>query len=543
MRSPLLIFAFLFLFLYSACKNNEEETGIEERNDIEEITFLTEDSTIEDFFEDSETLTADLYGSSNVFTFYEDRDFQPVWNKRELREQLFRNIENIEDEGLFFEDYHGERLQNLFQSLNENSEEENNLLEILLTDSYLRLAEDLATGKIDPTEVHEIWGTPLNKIDTHSLLKNALVDGNINKSLDTLKPDHIVYFQLKSALDEFKKNWENEGETTKINTGRLIRPGDKSDRILSIARRLSELGYFRGTIDSTKNVYNKDLQEAVKQFQLEHDLQGDALLGTTTISNLNLTRKDRYHQLLVNLERWRWLPRDFGEHYIIVNIPDFQLSVVKNGDTIRSHKIMVGTEARKTPVFSDEIGYIIYNPTWTIPPTIKKNDVIPGAQKDISYFQKKNIKVYDREGNSVDPASVDWNSSKARTYTYRQPAGPTNPLGVVKIIYPNEYLIYLHDTPSRSLFERNARAQSSGCVRVQDALGLAKYLLNDQDKYNDKKIKDILNSGKTTQVPVKQKVSVHHFYWTAYKKGDTIKFVDDIYNLDQKTWELLKPNS
>jgi len=426
MRSPLLIFAFLFLFLYSACKNNKEEAGIEERNDIEEITFLTEDSTIEDFFEDSETGTADLYGSSNVFAFYKDRDFQPVWNKRELREQLFRNIESIEDEGLFFEDYHGERLQNLFQSLNENSEEENNLLEILLTDSYLRLAEDLATGKIDPTEVHEIWGTPLNKLDTHSLLKNALVDGNINKSLDTLKPDHIVYFQLKSALDEFKKNWENEGETTKINTGRLIRPGDKSERILSIARRLSELGYFRGTIDSTKNVYNKDLQEAVKQFQLEHDLQGDALLGNTTISNLNLTRKDRYQQLLVNLERWRWLPRDFGEHYIIVNIPDFQLSVVKNGDTIRSHKIMVGTEARKTPVFSDEIGYIIYNPTWTIPPTIKKNDVIPGAQKDIGYFQKKNIKVYDREGNSVDPASVDWNSSKARTYTYRQPAGPTN---------------------------------------------------------------------------------------------------------------------
>lgn len=543
MRNPRLKFAFICLLLISACKNNKEEPGIEERNEIEEITSLTEDDDIEDFFEDSKSGIAQLYNSTQVSGFYKERDFEPIWTKRDLREQLYRNIENIEEEGLFFEDYHGEKLQKLFRSLDTNSEEDNTLLEILLTDSYLSLSKDLATGKLDPTAIHEIWGTPVNRIDPNSLLKKAISKGNIEESLDSLKPDHIVYQQLKEALSQFKKTGIRERSSTKIPSGRLLKPGEKSDRIYSVTKRLAELDYFEGPIDSTNTIYNENIQEAVKAFQLDHDIQVDALLGNNTISNLNLTKIDRYHQLLVNMERWRWYPRDLGEHYIIVNIPGYQLSVVKNGDTLRNHKIMVGTEVRKTPVFSDEIDYIIYNPTWTIPPTIKKNDVIPGAKKDIGYFQKKNIRIYDSEGSSVDPASVDWSSSKARSYTYRQPAGPTNPLGLVKIIYPNEYLIYLHDTPSRSLFEKNVRAQSSGCVRVQDALGLAKYLLNDQEKYDDKKIEDILKSGRTTQIQVNQKVKVHHFYWTAYQKKDTIKFIDDIYNLDQKTWDKLKPRS
>lgn len=541
MRSPLLKFALVFLFLFSSCKNNQEDAGIEERNEVKEVTSLTEDDKIEDFFEDAETGIDQIYNLSQVTEFYKENDFEPIWTSRELREDIYRNIENIEGEGLFFEDYHGEKLQKLLSSLDTNSEEENNLLEILLTDSYLKLSEDLATGKLDPTEIHDIWGTPINQIDPRSLLKKAISEGNIQKSLDSLKPNHIVYHQLKEALRQFKKTGIREKSSTKIPSGRLIKPGEKSDRIHSVTKRLAELGYFKAPIDSTNTIYNENIQEAVKEFQLDHDIQVDALLGNNTISNLNLTKIDRYHQLLVNLERWRWYPRDLGKHYIIVNIPGYQLSVVKNGDTLRSHKIMVGTEVRKTPVFSDEIGYIIYNPTWTIPPTIKKNDVIPGAKRDIGYFQKKNIKIYDNDGNNVDPSSVDWNSSKANSFTYRQPAGPTNPLGIVKIIYPNEYLIYLHDTPSRDLFEKNVRAQSSGCVRVQDALGLAKYLLSDQEAYDDKKIEAILKSGKTTQIPVKQKVKVHHFYWTAYQKKDTIKFIDDIYNMDQKIWELLKP--
>ncbi len=540
MRSPLLIF--LCLLLLWSCKNENESPGIEERNEVEEISLLTKSGRIEDYLEDpGEELK--LYDLSGVSVFYEANDYEPIWNNRKLRESLFRNIENVEEEGLFFEDYHGDILKRLLSSLDSLTKEEKNFLEILLTDSFLRLSQDLGTGKLNPKQLYQIWGTPLNELDSKQLLMKAIAEGDIQKALDSVKPNHLVYTGLKKSLKQFKRRGIEEDSATQIPTGKLIRPGETDERIASVAKRLSELGYFKGNPDSVKTDYNKELQDAVKNFQQEHGIQVDALLGNSTINNLNLTRRDRYHQILVNLERWRWYPRDLGEHYIIINIPDYKLSVVKNGDTIRSHRTMVGTQVRKTPVFSDQVRYIVYNPTWTIPPTIKKNDVIPGMRRDPNYLKRKGLRVFDSKGNIVDPSTIDWSSSKALSYTYRQQPGVTNPLGVVKIIYPNEYMIYLHDTPSKDLFEKNARAQSSGCVRVQDALDLSKYLLSDQEKYDDSKIEEILRSGKITEIPVTQDVKVHHFYWTAINEKDTTRFIDDIYNLDKALWEQLKPES
>ena len=534
----------IICLLFAGCKDEKKEAaGIEERHEVEEITQLTDSGEIEDFFDDSPEESQEISNLKEAASFYEANDYAPVWSNRELREDLFRQIENIEEEGLFFEDYHGEQLQKLLSTIDSNTEEENTFLEILLTDSFFRLSKDLATGKLNPKDIYEIWGTPLNQIDVKELLNKAIAEGNVQAALESVKPDHIVYQGLKKALKEFKKaDWRN-APATRIESGKLIRPGESDPRIFSVTKRLSELGYYKGKIDSTNIRFNDSIQHALKEFQRDHDLQIDALLGETTIKNLNYTKEDRLHQILVNLERWRWYPRDLGEHYIIVNIPNYELSVVKNGDTIRTHKTMVGTQVRRTPVFSDQIGYIIYNPTWTIPPTIKKNDVIPGASRDIDYLRKKNILVYDDRGNTIDPSGIDWSSSKARSYTYRQPAGATNPLGLVKIIYPNEYMIYLHDTPSKKLFENNARAQSSGCVRVDDALGLAAYLLGDNKAYDQQKIENILKSGKTTEIAVTQPVKVHHFYWTAFQQKDTTRFIDDIYGLDQKLWELLKPKA
>ncbi|TBW30398.1 murein L,D-transpeptidase [Gramella sp. KN1008] len=534
------LYLIIILLLYSGCKDKTDTPGIEERNDVEEISYLTKAGRVEDFLEELEGETQ-LYNIQAVSEFYEDKDYEPIWNSRKLREDFYRTIENIEDEGLFFEDYHGDKLKTLLSSLDSNSRDENTLLEILLTDSFLRVSGDLATGKLNPTQLYTIWGTPLNEIDSKALLNKAITQEDITQAIDSVTPQHIVYKGLKKALKQFKRTGIQEDSATQIPSGRLIRPGESDERIKVVTQRLKELGYYNKVPDSLNTNYNKELQEAVKNFQMDHGIQVDALLGKTTVNNLNLTKRDRYHQILVNLERWRWYPRDLGSHYIIVNIPDYRLSVVKNGDTIRSHRTMVGTEVRKTPIFSDEIGYIVYNPTWTIPPTIKKNDVIPGVKKDPNYLRKKGLRVLDSRGNSVDPSTVDWSSSEALGYTYRQQPGASNPLGVVKIIYPNEYMIYLHDTPSKDLFEKNARAQSSGCVRVENALDLARYLLSDQDKYDDEHIDKILRSGRTTEIPVTQEVKVHHFYWTAVNEKDTTRFIDDIYNLDKDLWEKLKP--
>lgn len=547
MRWRSLILVVLFSFFIISCRENSDSRGItreynpEKEADANEFGPLTDSGEIEDYLEDHPGDEQEIYNLKKVVEFYQNNDFEPVWTNHSLRTSLYSYIENIEEEGLFFEDYHGDKLQGFLSTLETNTEEENNLLEILFTDAFIQLSNDLGTGKLDPREIYDIWGTPVNEVDAVGLLGKVSTAGNIAEVLDSLKPDHIVYLGLKNALKEFKKtDWRN-APATRIAPGKLIKPGESDERIFSVTKRLSELGYYNGTIDSTNTKFNDSIQAALKAFQKDHDLQIDALLGNATIKNLNYTKEDRLHQILINLERWRWYPRDLGEHYIIVNIPNYELRVVKKGDTIRTHKTMVGTEVRKTPVFSDEVRYVIYNPTWTIPPTIKKNDVIPGASRDANYLRKKNLQVLDGDGNLVDPSTINWSSSKALSYTYRQPAGPSNPLGIVKIIYPNQYMIYLHDTPSKKLFENNARAESSGCVRVEDALGLAEYLLSDQERYDRKRIDEILKSGKTTEIPLKQKVKVHHFYWTAYQKKDTIKFINDIYDLDFKLWNLLKP--
>ncbi|MFV8226790.1 L,D-transpeptidase family protein [Christiangramia aquimixticola] len=540
MNRPLL-YIWLICSLFTACKEEEAGKKIVENHEQPEILELAEADEIEDYLESLEDSTqTSIYELPGIIKFYKDRGYEPVWTSLELRNDLYQQIENIEFEGLFYEDYHGEKIHGLLK--NTSLKESNSPLEILLTSAFLRLSNDLGTGKLDPTKIYDIWGTPTNTVEPFELL-NKIAEGQSSPGeiLDSIKPDHVVYLGLKKALRQYREAGIKENSTTTIPSGKMIRPGEKDERIELVAHRLSELGYFKNNPDSVSNRYTKDIQTALESFQLDHGLQVDGLVGNTTIENLNLTTEDRYHQLLVNLERWRWYPRDLGDQYIIINIPNYELHLVKGKDTLRYHKTMVGTEARKTPVFSDKVEYIIYNPTWTIPPTILKNDIIPGTRNDLGYLQRKNIRVYNRNGNQVDPQEVNWHSSEARSYTFRQPAGPSNPLGLVKIIYPNKYMIYLHDTPSKKLFENNARAQSSGCVRVQDVLDLARDLLSDQKKYDDKKIGEILKSGRTTEIPVTKDVKVHHFYWTAYQKKDTTKFIDDIYDLDKKLWELLKP--
>ena len=318
----------------------------------------------------------------------------------------------------------------------------------------------------------------------------------------------------------------------------MIRPGENARTIPLISKRLHRLQYLENFIDSTN--YDQPIQDAIKNFQRDHGLELDGIIGKSTISELNKTNQERLQQVMVNMERWRWYPRDLGEQYLLINIANFELQLIKNGETKETRRIMVGTKSRKTPVFSHKIEYVVLNPTWTIPPTIRKRDVIPGMRKSKDYLAKKNIDVYS-SGKRVDPSSIDWNSSEPYNYTYMQEPGPTNPLGIVKIIYPNEYLIYLHDTPSKSLFSKNSRAQSSGCVRVEGALDLAKYLLDDQPEFSSEKIDEILASGKTTEIPVNKEVNVHHFYWTTFQKNDSLYFINDIYERDQKIWEALSP--
>lgn len=483
-----------------------------------------------------------LFRKDSVLSFYSNRSHAPAWSEDNLREDLIETFKTADQEGLYFEDYNGDKIQEDLKNFKNLSDREKSNLDVMLTDSFFMFGEHLLNGRLDPKELHEIWDVPRNKVKMVDLLNSVIEKNDLQLALENLRPNHIIYKQLIASGKEYQKlSFENDAWED-IPFGEMIKPGKQDQRIPVIQERLRNLGYLK-TSNPENTINTEDIQKAVETFQGENGLQADGIIGDTTIELLNIDYDERLEQVMVNLERWRWYPRDLGEHYIIVNIANFRLDVVKEGDTVHTHRTMVGTEARKTPVFSEEVEYIVFNPTWTIPPTIQNDDVIPGMRKNSGYLSRKNINVYDKSGNQLDPSSINWNADEAKSLTYMQNPGPGNPLGRVKIIYPNKYFIYLHDTPSQALFARNSRDQSSGCVRVENAVDLAKYLLDDQQEYSSDSVDKIIAKGDTKQIQMKQKVKVHHFYWTAWRENGATRFTADIYKYDSKIYNALRKAS
>jgi len=538
---------FIFMVFISCADDKDREPGIETTKEegAEVIEKLASAELIAKKFPgiSNSVSNVNLQHSSLLDSIYSKRNYTPIWTERAMREDLYRSIERASEDGLDPEDYHLSYLTNSLANLSELNDGERSLTEIILTDAFFALASDYNSGKLNPAEIYDIWGVESNKIDLPGLLNYGVQKKNIIAAIDSVIPKHEVYKGLKRSLKEYLKLAENEENPTFISEkGESIKADEKDERIPNIKRRLKELGYWDKEIVDSATVYEESLQEAVKEYQEKYGIETDGVIGAGTIETLNTTYQKRLEQILVNLERWRWYPKDLGDEHIVVNIANYRLHFVRDGDTVASHRTMVGTEARKTPIFSDEVEHIVYNPTWTIPPTIKSKDVIPSAKRDPNYISKKNYSIFDRSGKRLSANEVDWSSPEVKGYTFRQEAGPANPLGLVKIIYPNKYMIYLHDTPSKSLFDKNLRAQSSGCVRVQNALELAKMLLSDQPKYDDEKIREILDSGKTTTIKVTQKVKVHHLYWTAWNENGSTRFAEDIYKRDAAIYKLLTKN-
>lgn len=518
-----------------ACKNGGENSE-SWFSDLQTST----PTTTEEVREGLETLpeALELHSLELLEQFYATRNNEPAWNDEDVIAAFLDELEKAEDEGLTPSDYHGEQLQQLLQNTEDLGLEDRVKKEFLLTDSFLTYAEHLYYGKLEPQELYSLWGVHRKEIKTDSILQQALAKNELQQALESLKPTNEVYKGLKESLKEYRELKNKDSLAAKIPETGVLKPGEEDERVTAIASRLKQLGFLEES-HIPGNIYGDTLKAAIERFQKEKELEPDGIIGTTTIRWLNMTNADLYKKILVNLERWRWYPRDLGEHYIMVNIPDFTLSVIKEGDTIRKHNVVAGSKARKTPVFTDTLQYIVINPEWNIPPTIQNQDVIPKASKDPSYLKNNNMTVTAPNGERLDPGSIDWSSQEVKSYRFSQSAGPANPLGRVKIIYPNQYLIYLHDTPAKALFERNDRAESSGCVRVENAIDLSAYVINDQEDWNLDRINKIISQGKTTQVKITQPIQVHHFYWTAWRNNGNTVFADDVYDLDAEVYEAL----
>jgi murein L,D-transpeptidase YcbB/YkuD len=273
----------------------------------------------------------------------------------------------------------------------------------------------------------------------------------------------------------------------------------------------------------------------VRNYQERLGLEADGVAGARTIAELNVPVSTRIQQIRINLDRGRVLLQDLPAEFVVVNVAGYQVYLVRGGEVVWRARAQVGKPYRQTPIFRSQISYLVFNPTWTVPPGIIASDILPDARRDPESIRRRGLRVLDRSGREVGPATVDWSAFRSGNipYTLRQDPGPKNALGRVKIMFPNDYAVYLHDTPSTSLFDAADRSFSSGCVRVESPLELARLLLDDPTEWNDAAIARAVESGKMQNVTLKRKVPVLLAYWTAWADPQgRVNFRRDIYQQD-----------
>lgn len=494
-----------------------------------------------------------ICGSQIIPTFYAQHEYKPIWiDAYGLNAEAFALLQAIgqaDREGLNPMDYHQQAIEAILSSLlAPNTAQMDNWtdLELLMTDALLLLSSHLAKGRVNPETLHTDWLLADRSVDLMAVLDSVAGKRDVAQILDRLRPTHLSYRLLQTAREHLYRQVA-QGGWPRVPVGATLRPGDKDPRSLDLRQRL----YISGDLTSDElpedvTLYDDPLVAAVQHFQRRHGLYPDGLVGERTLRALNVPAAQRLRQIELNLERWRWLPRDLGARYLVVNTADFSLKAVEEGRTVLSMRVVVGRPARRTPVFSALLTYMVFNPYWTIPRTIAVEDILPRLAKDVDFLMRQGIKVFDgwqADGQAIDPHLVNWSAYSADNFPFRlrQEPGPTNALGRIKFMFPNKFDVYLHDTPNRSLFHRVQRDFSSGCIRVEDAVTLAAFLLDDERQWSAQKIRQALETGAREIHFIPHPLNVHLLYMTAWVDAyGVLQFRDDIYDRDKDLDRALK---
>ncbi len=522
------IFILLLILLAFGCKKEPIKKGVTPISVSVPVIQAEGKSVIID------SVLLNSYSSSLLKEFYMATGFKSVWQSNKERKIILEQLLNSDEDGLNPDAFSINKLKKFEKKYSALKDEERASYDILLTHSLQKYISQLSNGQVSPKGLYKDWDLKKNSVDVNGLIALLLKSDSLQYKIEQLKPNHMVYKSLKKAL-KIINSFPND-DLKLIETTKKIVLNDTNSSLIAIKKRLIYWKDMKPK-DSLTAIYDEETNVATKKFQTRHGLAADGVIGKGTIDALNFSKRRRKEQILANLERWKWFPKEMGKEYVIVNIPDYKLSLVKDNDTLRTHKVVVGRDKRPTPILSSTINQIILNPTWTVPPTILKEDMIPAISRNRNYLAQTNIKVYDSGGNEV--SANNWNPSIAKSYRYVQSPGMSNSLGMVKINFPNRFSVYLHDTNHRDFFGKQKRSLSSGCVRVENPLKLAQTLLNDEENWNLEKITEILNSEKTKYIKMKDNVKVHILYWTAWSEGNTLIFRDDIYNLDADLYRKL----
>jgi L,D-transpeptidase YcbB len=478
--------------------------------------------------------------------YYQTFGGELLWLASSRANALISRLKNAEADGLDPNDYPSKQLATISATGPSADKRGLAIIELYFSSAFLEYASDLKVGRFLPSKVDPNFFIESRTIDQQAALKDLAQTDSIDRFFDAWQPPGQRYAALRAVLAKYRALAAKGGWNT-VPLGESIKPGMSDPRIPAIRTRLSLTDAASGEVGTAEGqLYGNALVEVVKRFQARQGLEGDGVIGSTTIVAMNVPVQERIKSIILAMERLRWMPENLGQQYLIVNIAGFELRRVNAGKVEERMAVVVGKPYHRTPVFSDRIRFLEFNPYWNVPPDIAVNEELPVLRRNPAGLSAQGFEVV--RGNQVsDPSSVDWSSVGPGHFPYqlRQRPGPNNALGRVKFMFPNPHNVYLHDSPARNLFERNVRAFSHGCIRLSRPLDLAEQVLRvgGVQGWSKERINDVVASTKNTVVNLREPLPVHITYLTAWADDGVANFRQDIYGHDAKLLAALEGKS
>ncbi|EWH01368.1 L,D-transpeptidase family protein [Halomonas sp. BC04] len=483
--------------------------------------------------------------------FYDARSHRPAWQDGETVAAFAAALHTLDTDGLNPQDYQADGLSAAYRQAyaegdgdggNDGGSERQARFDLHASQVLLTALTHLQRGKVDPRSIDPDWEIPIAAVELDPAAISRAVDAQrFEQAFAEARPAYAPYERLRAGLARYRILERSGGWESLPSRQRALRPGDSDDDVLLLRERLAMMGevelmaaameVFPGAVLDGPDLrrYDERLEAAVRRFQRRHLLEVDGIVGPQTLAALNVPVEDRIDQIRLNMERARWLLHGLPESFVLVDIAGYRLSYIRpNGEIWRS-RIVVGRPYRRTPSLRSEITHLTVNPTWTIPPTILREDVLPAVRRDLGYLWRERIQVLSPSGELLDPWEIDW--SRPGNVVLRQSPGPHNALGELVVRFPNDHMVYLHDTPSQGLFAREQRAVSSGCIRVENIDEFAQLLLDDTRSGYD--VRAQIERGGTRNVSLAERMPVILHYWTVHPAEDgQLAFRPDIYERD-----------
>lgn len=523
----------LILLILTNCK--KENKVITPSIKTQNYTDLFLDQSIVDSYFESNQEKENIIKEVNLF--YKNRNFQYAWFSQNGMTQAVPNFQNqLQNYSNDFDDvtFNNKQLDTLITMIKTNPNQkkidknQREKLELILTTTFFKYSEKAFSGIIKNTTKLD-WFIPRAKKNFQVMLDSLVLK---NKNEKTYEPVNLYYSKLKEKLSLYRDIQKKGGFPIIKSDQEFLTKTETDSTILQVKKRLVLTGDLK--INDNNLLYTMPLVQAITNFQQRVGLPENGKLNFKTIAEMNKTVDFRIKQMLVNLERLRWVPVEIEKDYLLVNIPEYKLHVFENQKLIWETNVVVGKTAKQTSIFRGNISKVILNPYWNLPTSITNNEVLPHLKRNRNYLSRNNMEVLSG-GKVINPDAISWNNYSKIPYEIRQKPGNNNSLGKMKFLFPNSYSIYLHDTPSKELFDRNKRDFSHGCIRVENPKKLAMYLLRNDKTWTQENVDKVLKTNINTEILIKPTIPVYITYFTAWVdvKGN-LNFRDDIYNLDNE---------